>query len=458
MGGNSRMSLIMDALKKAQQLRLKEPKGTPLPSSPLPANKKSLRGLGKQWIVIGVGLFSLIIFFLIFWRLFSPPSTSIPIRTADRIEKKPPAPIEDKKPQVPSKGTLSPSKDTLSPQLIEGSKDILSSSKDAPRVLKETASLSKEAPSMSKDVLSPPKDKEPLPTGQAGAEGLPYVGATLSGRPSSPRGEKESPEPKPSIKEKREAPPIKQMVAEQKVKKTIPPIKSGTEKGLPPPSPPASLKEKAPAKSIEVKPEGEKDRPFSSEILTHFNLGVQLHNQREFLKAIQAYQKVIELDSTYVEAYNNLGIVYQEMGNFDRAFGAYQKSIEINPRYEKGYNNLGIILYLKGHNEEAVEAFQKALTINSNNIESHINLGVLFKKQGQLNKAIESYQKGLEINPLHKEIHYNIALLYEQLENVELAIRHYQQFIKLSSPSYSELVSRVQRHMEYLMKTKENRK
>ncbi len=439
------MSLIMDALKKAQQLRLKEPKGTPLPSSPLPANKKSLRGLGKQWIVIGVGLFSLIIFFFIFWRLFSPPSTSIPIRTAVRIEKKPPAPIEDKKPQVPSKGTLSPSKDTLSPQLIEGPKDILSSSKDAPRVLKETASLSEKTPSVSKDilspkdVLSPPKDKEP-------AEGLPYVGAALSGRPSSPRGEKESPEPKPSIKEKREAPPIKQMVAEQKVKQTIPPL------------PPASLKEKAPAKSIEVKPESEKDRPFSSEILTQFNLGVKFYNQREFLKAIQAYQKVIELDSTYVEAYNNLGIVYQEMGDIDRAFGAYQKSIEINPQYEKGYNNLGIILYLKGHNEEAIEAFQKALTINSNNIESHINLGVLFKKQGQLNKAIESYQKAIEINPLHKEIHYNIALLYEQLENVELAIRHYQQFIKLSSPSYSELVSRVQRHMEYLMKTKGNRK
>ena len=121
------------------------------------------------------------------------------------------------------------------------------------------------------------------------------------------------------------------------------------------------MKEKAPDKSVEVKPEGEKDRPFPSEVLTHFNLGVQHYNQREFLKAIQAYQKVIELDSTYIEAYNNLGIIYQEMGDFDKAFGAYQKSIEINPQYEKGYNNLGIILDLKGRNEEALEAFQKAL-------------------------------------------------------------------------------------------------
>jgi len=377
------MSLIIDALKKAQKLRLKESKGTPFPTSLHPDSKKSLKILGKRWTIIGISLAGLVIFALVFWRLFSPPSTSIPIRTAVRIEKKTSVPIEEKKPQEPAK-----------------------------------------------DIMSLPKDKEP-------AEGLPYVGAALSGRPSSHRVEKESPEPKPSIKEKREEPPIKQIAT---------------------PPPPASFKEKAPVKSIEVKEEGEKERPFVSEILTHFNLGVQFYNQREFLKAIQSYQKVIELDPTYIEAYNNLGIIYQEIGNFDRAFGAYQKSIEINPQYEKGYNNLGILFYLKGRNEEALEAFQKALAINSNNIESHINLGVLYKKQGQLNKAIESYQKALDINPLHREIHYNIALLYEQLENIELAIGHYQQFIKLSSPSHSDLVSRVQRHMEYLMKTKGNRK
>ncbi len=431
------MSLIMDALKKAQQLRLKEPKTTPLPSSPLPANKESLRGWRKKWIVIGAGLFSLIIFFLIFWRVFSPLSASIPTRRTDVIEKTSPAPIEDKRPQIPSKDTMS-------------------LPKDGPGILGETANLSEEAPSMSKDVLSPDFI-------QGSKDVLSMSKDALSPEfiegPERPQKEKSSPRIDPPIKEKREALPTKQVVAEPKVKQTVPPIKSGTEKGLPPPSPIASLKEKAPAKSIEVKPESEKDRPFSpdSGILTQFNLGVTFYNQREFLKAIQAYQKVIELDSTYVEAYNNLGIIYQETGDPDRAFAAHQKSIEINPRYDKGYNNLGIILYLKGRNEEAIEAFQKALTVNPNNIESHINLGVLFKKHGELNKAIESYQKALEINPLHRETHYNIALLYEQLENVELAIRHYQQFIKLSSPSHSELVSKVQGHVEELIRIKKKK-
>jgi len=340
------MSLIIDALKKAQQLRLKEPKETSLPPSPIPESKKSIKGLGKRWIVIGIGLASLIIFALIFWRLFSPPSTSTPIQSAARIEKKAPIPIENKKSQVPSQSVLSP-------KFIEGSKDILSSSKDAPDVPKKTVSLSEKTPSVSKDILSMSKD---TPSLTKGTLSLPKEALGL---PKGPQIAKSPPKIEPSIKEKRKEPVVKQTVI---------------------PSSPASLKEKAPDKSVEVKPEGEKDRPFPSEVLTHFNQGVQHYNQREFLKAIQSYQKVIELDSTYVEAYNNLGVIYQEMGNFDRAFGAYQKSIEINPQYEKGYNNLGIILYLKGRNEEAVEAFQKALTINSNNIESHINLGVLFKK------------------------------------------------------------------------------
>jgi len=388
------MSLILDALKKAQQIRLKGSKEAPLPTPSYPATKKGSKSFGKRWMVIGVGLASLVAFTLIFLRFTSPPSPSIPSRTAARIEKKPPVLPEKRKPQDPAKDILSSPKDVLRPEFIH-------------------------AP---KEVMSPPKDKEP-------AEGLPYVGAALSGRPLESIERPKQEKPKVDVP----APSLPRAVS--------------------PPST-ASLKEKVSAKSIEVKREGEKDRPFSSEILNHFNLGVQLHNQGEFSKAIQAYQKVIKLDPTYIEAYNNLGIIYQEIGDFGRALGAYQKSIEINPQYEKGHNNMGILLYLKGRHEEALEAFQKALAINANNIESHINLGVIFKKQGQPDKAIESYQKALDINPLHTEIHYNIALLYEQLGNVEMAIDHYQQFIKLSSPFHSDLVSKVQRHLNDLVRTR----
>lgn len=211
------------------------------------------------------------------------------------------------------------------------------------------------------------------------------------------------------------------------------------------------------AKSIEVERESDDGRPIGSEVVIHFNQGVDFQRRRENLKAIQSYQKVVQLDPTYTEAYNNLGIVYQEIGEFDKALQTYQRAIEINPRYEKTFNNLGILLLLKGHHEESIEVFQKALAINPDNVETHINLGILYKKQGKTDKAIECYQRGLSLNPLIGETHYNIGLFHEQLGNYDLAIIHYQIFIQLSSKTYPDLTSRVQRHINYLISIKKNK-
>jgi len=393
------MSLIIDALKKAQQLRLKGSEGSPILKYPHP-NKKRGRGSKKQWSLISVGLVSLCILLFVLLRPSSPPLAT----QSNRVI----IPMEKTSVQVAEKISPEPSK----------------------------------------------KDEEPLPTGQAVAKGLPYAEVALSGRPPQPQGDKVFSETKASLSEKREETSVKQMTEEEKSK---PQKKTVAEKSLPPLAP-AAQKEEAPPKSIGVEQEGGKDRTLTSDVLLHFNSGVSFYNQREFSKAIQAYQKVIELDPTYVEAYNNLGVLYQTIGDVERAFESYQKSTKINPRYEKGYNNLGILLLLKGRNEEALEAFQKVLTINSNNIESHINLGILLKKKGEWEKAIESYRRALAIDPLHKETHYNIALLYEQLENSDLAINHYQQFIQLSSKSHPELVSKVQRHLNSLVESRRNKK
>ena len=377
------MSLIMDALKQAQQLRFKGSEGSPILKYPHP-EKKRRRGSKKQWILVVAGPTSLCIILLILLSPASSPLAPQTNRAMVPMERKPSVPVAEKIFQEPPK---------------------------------EVVSLAKDQPTL-------------------------------------PQGVKGSPETKPSFNEKRRESLIKQGNEEEKVK----PSKNIVAQKRLPPLPPATQKGEVSSKSIGVEQEGEKDRTLTSDVLNYFNSGVTFYNQKEFSKAIQAYQKVIELDPTYVEAYNNMGIIYQMLGNADRAFGAYQKATEINPRYEKGYNNLGILLLLKGRYEEALEAFEKALAVNPNNIESHINLGILYKKKGQWEKAIESYQRALAIDPLYKETHYNIALLYEQLENLELAISHYQQFIQLSSKSHPELVLRVQRHLNTLAETRRNKK
>jgi Tfp pilus assembly protein PilF len=402
------MSLIIDALKKAQRIRPKGFEETPILNAPCP-NKKRKRGSEKQWILIGAGLISLCVILLILLKPATPPLALQPTGTPLVMERR----LSD---LVTEKIPLEPPAEAVSP-----------------KVEKEPLSA---GPSAKGSGLQAAKASSHAGAGQMGVEDVIHAKTIPSGTLSPPQIKKVLAELEPSLNEKRKESEIKR---------------------VPLPVAPAAQKEEVPSKSIGVQQEGGKDSLLATDVLNQFNLGVQFYSQRDFSKAIQAYQKVIELDPTYVEAYNNLGIIYQTIGDVDKAFGAYQKSTEINPRYEKGYNNLGILLFLKGHYEEALGSFQKALAVNPNNIETHINLGILYRKKGESEKAIESYQKALTINPFHKETHYNIALLYEQLENLEMAINHYQQFIQLSSKSNSELLSRVQRHLNGLVETRKNK-
>lgn len=196
-----------------------------------------------------------------------------------------------------------------------------------------------------------------------------------------------------------------------------------------------------------------KDHPLHREAIQYFNAGISYHQQGNAPKAIQSYQKVLELDPNHIEAYNNLGILYQEIGDLDKAYQSYQKAIEINPRYEKALNNAGIILLLKGEEEQAIAIFQNILSFNPDHLESHIHLGTLYKKKGLIEKGIDSYQKALKIDPRYGIAHYHLGLFYEEIKNRDLAIEHYYQFIQLSSSSYPELVSKVRRHVRQLMAT-----
>ena len=406
------MSLIMDALKKAQQLKMKEGKGVPFSQRPPLRNKRSASSSSMRWIVIGTVLGALIILLLVLrWP------TSLPPIKSDQAS----IPAAAKRPEEPLK------------KMSKGpSKEIAGLPKEAGSPSKDTLSLSKQV-SQPKEVPGLPK--EPL----SGSKGLTKESTTFQKVTPAPPKETLS----PSKEEKTKEP----LVTEAEGRKSIRtrPEKRVDVKLGPSIHTPVAQKEK-----VTTMGEEEKSRTPTPEVLTHFNLGVSFFNQRELVKAIQAYQKAIALDPTYVEAYNNLGIAYQELGDSTKAFDAYRKSVETNPQYEKGYNNLGILLYRKGRNEEAIEAFQKAIAINPNNVESHINLGVLFKKRGQWDKGIESYEKALAISPGRGETHYNIALLYEQLGKADLAIDHYRRFVQLSSSAYPELTSRVQSHLNRL--------
>ncbi len=378
------MSLIIEALRRAQQLRLKDDRGIPFLKSRQPPEARRRRSSGKRRLLQAAGLVLLILLLVVAWdpvalfrRERSTPSLAVPEKPLPILAAKEETEVAEEvlllskveaRKELPGEGTLETKKEVLLPRRLENGQK--------PEIAK----------SLKKGLAS---------------------GGSLPGKP-----------------------------AEEPLK-TSPPTMSEATLRSPDDSPrPVNL------------------HFNSTEMEVLFNQGVLYQDRKQTAKAFEAYQKVIERDPGYFEAYNNLGLLYQEIGDFERALQAYQRSIEINPRYGKAHNNLGILFYLNDRHDEAIEAFQKCVVFDPENSECYLNLGILFKKQGEWSKGLDCFHKVFVNNPFYGEAHYNIALLYEEMGQLDFAMDHYQKFIQLSSKTYPALISKVQRHLDDLSKRK----
>jgi len=78
---------------------------------------------------------------------------------------------------------------------------------------------------------------------------------------------------------------------------------------------------------------------------THFNRGVAYRGLKDYKKAIEDYDKAIEINPQYAKAYNNRGVAYGKLKEYKKAIEDFDKAIKINPQYAAAYNNLGKAYY-----------------------------------------------------------------------------------------------------------------
>ena len=193
----------------------------------------------------------------------------------------------------------------------------------------------------------------------------------------------------------------------------------------------------------------------------------QLRQQPE--KAMAWFNKAIDLDPTYHEAYSNIAVIFIENGRpadalphlyraislnpesyeafnvlgsamhrlnrLDEAVAYHRKSLTIFPDYETAHNNLGAVLAEKGDIAGAVRHLRQALRINPAYPEPYNNLGLAMMRQGRLSEAIGYYRQALSLNPDYTTAHFNLGTACFQNRDLGCAANHLRQAARLDPGS-----------------------
>lgn len=114
----------------------------------------------------------------------------------------------------------------------------------------------------------------------------------------------------------------------------------------------------------------------------------QLHNelgallvQKGFPKdAEREFERAINLDKGYYQAWYNLGLVRAARGDEGGARRAFERTVHYKPGHPMGLFQLGLIEEKLLHTDRAIELYAKALAINPALIEPDVNPRVLDTK------------------------------------------------------------------------------
>ena len=143
-----------------------------------------------------------------------------------------------------------------------------------------------------------------------------------------------------------------------------------------------------------------KELQADAQVSELFSRGIALEEEPDRqLEAIDAYQRVLEIEPDHAAAHINLGTVHYNRQEYAASEFHYRRAVEIDPRYALAYFDLGNVL----------------------------------DETGRVQEAIEAYRNALHLAPTYADAHYNLALACEKIAEPRRALAHWRSYVKLDA-------------------------
>jgi Flp pilus assembly protein TadD len=131
----------------------------------------------------------------------------------------------------------------------------------------------------------------------------------------------------------------------------------------------------------------------SRDVKKAYDKGSKAFRANDFVTAAAQFEKVIELDPAFGEAYGDLGIQYARLDRYQDAERVMLQAIILMPNDWLPHANLGWIQLRLGQTEEAEASLRRAIRISPNNAQLSLLLGSVLLRSAATEQEGISYLK-----------------------------------------------------------------
>lgn len=126
-------------------------------------------------------------------------------------------------------------------------------------------------------------------------------------------------------------------------------------------------------------------------------------------EAAERLERLVSLDGENPAIFYNLGVVYTFLKREAEAMLQYEKTLQLNPYYVQAWYNMGQICLLKLRDySRALNCFDRALALRPDYIGAVHQRGVAWELLGDNDKALQCWEKALELDPNNEPAKGNI--------------------------------------------------
>ena len=162
-----------------------------------------------------------------------------------------------------------------------------------------------------------------------------------------------------------------------------------------------------------------------------FRDGLSFLSKDDCEKALPYFEKAVEAEGNYAEAWAQTGFCNEKLGRHAEAIEASKKAVNLRPSSES-YFNIGLANYYLKQYREAVEAYRQAIRLDPYNAaDAYYALGLVYRDWRRSEDEIQAYKQAIRLKPDYTSAYERLGARYLQTKKYAEAIEIFRQLSSL---------------------------